>query len=899
MYDSPQRVYIISMSNVVREIVISVGLGFKPTMVLSSNTTIQTEHNATRFVVSFPSSYASYQKLIDISYTDMNGKPQTECYHLTEKVPGTYYFDIARRFLYCDKIKIQFRALNLNTTQEVVDPAILQFNVKNALKKDALQKIEETPEGTYTNLIQNMIKGVYNGTATLEDMMERSMEQPLGIYLSPYQADAFLTEDADGFIHGVVSSQYQASAFANKPVTPKYRLAANISAFVDEGSPDTALQGDAPGYIGSYYLNGNPPLLDRAHLMHFDVDSIPYKSKIKRAYLAFGYEYESDSQIYQSPTQSSYLPPSNDMVFDVRDVNSVKPQTLIVPVVQSVGFDATCPDDIYANPDSIYIAMKEGWEEKAIIQFDLPQHIASATVKLSLNYICGEKVGLIGIYRVTEPWDAATTSWNTRPASDSEPLVTFELPLTNTFARMDIDITPVVESIMSGQENHGWLFRLVDESFSHVDRWSHIYNFNSKTETDRSNLIMTGELPFEWESGSTTWNVVKDLILEPVSEGVLHVGMGRVKCDITDVVKGWLERPWTNNGLAVFARRDESTDQYLATIFGDNNNLVIEYDEPVLGTSEWPMERAPNTDIINSIVIDSNGDKHFLYRDKIYAILKDSDSWFIEPNNLLVVGDAKMVAPTDGKVYIIQHYRDCLEVHSRRSPRDWTLEYEAELSRWNTELPGYMGGSAISVGNDIYCVLFDINYTMKLLSRVSGEWNIETLETPGCTCHDGVYPAVRLREFGGTLYIAFPIKYPMLDVGIIAYDNGRQDFSRAYISVWDSGVFWDFDIAAILPDDVLIDGNKTYMSYKFMTNPNVSYIDDLRHVAVFDGNKWNLHSTLGVVHDLKSMQNDTVETIQRSLIVKDKLGKIWIYFAKQFQNGYSEAQFDIRRRRLD
>lgn len=917
----PQRVYIITMSEIVREINISVGLGFKPTMVLKSNTTIQTEHNATRFVVTFPRNYDSYQKMIDISYTDMNGKPQTECYHLT-KENDSYHFDIARRFLYCDKIKIQFRALNLNTTQEVVDPAILQFNVKNALKKDELQKIDEKPEGTYTNLIQNMIKEVYDGKSTLEDIVEKSIEHPLGVFLQPFQPDAFLTADQDGFVHGIVQSEEYTKAFTNKPKPSTHRLNVNKAAFIDEGAPDTVSN---TGNIGNYLPNGNPPLLDRACLLHFDVNNIPHKDRIKRAYLTISYQYVDQAQIYQRPDQSSWKYPNSDMICDVRDIKPFRDQTITAPVIQTAIVYKHFPDSVGETTSGLYVALQNDdmhRVERSIVQFDLPSHVGAATANLSLKYYCKESVGAIGIYRVTEPWSAGTTTWNTHPSVDSEPLVTFELTPGEAPIRADINISPIIDSIASGQENYGWLFRFVDESSLYENWRVQIFNFDSALESDRSNLTMSGELPFEWESENVTWNMVRSMIAESVSDITVHPGVGMTKADITSTVKQWLGHPNTNNGIAVFAKRDVSSDQYRATIlYKDamrlkNSNLVIEYDGPVLGESEWSTELAflditndTYDDTVNSMTIDSNGTRHFLIKDgNYYVFSEDGDSWTIEPTDNESIYDAKLVTTADGKKYKILHDQyDGLKVYSRSSYKNWTLEYETELYKWDKHVPYYMGGSALSVGNDIYCVLLDYSYTMKLLSRVSGEWKLETLYTPGCKYNDNIdYPVVNLREFNGTLYILFPvicyshIEAPnIMDIGIIAHTNEGQSFSRVFVSDWNNVAYSGEYYAIVIPDDILIDGNKKYLSYRISNDTNLNAANDSRHVAVFDGEKWKVHSTLGVMWGLRFMRNESTETTQRSFIVKDGLGKIWVYFAKQFMNGYNDVQCELYRRRLN
>lgn len=125
------------MAQIFRDIDIDVGLGLTPTVVLSQNVLVQNEDDGARFTIVFPSDYADYDKYIDIKCTSISGSEVALSYLLEYDLDmEKYVFPIPRIMTTTKKLYVQFRAVYPSDEQTVVDPQIIIFPLKAAIKTD-------------------------------------------------------------------------------------------------------------------------------------------------------------------------------------------------------------------------------------------------------------------------------------------------------------------------------------------------------------------------------------------------------------------------------------------------------------------------------------------------------------------------------------------------------------------------------------------------------------------------------------------------------------------------------------------------------------------------------------------------------------------------------------------
>ncbi len=112
---------------------------------------------------------------------------------------------------------------------------------------------------------------------------------------------------------------------------------------------------------------------------------------------------------------------------------------------------------------------------RALIDFDLseiPENAVITSAKLNLYFLCLEPnfMGHTGqnsatLSLVTEPWDEATVTWNTQPATTPENQVYLPQSAAPYMDYTDIDITGLIQSLLtSPEEYHGIMMRLQNEN---------------------------------------------------------------------------------------------------------------------------------------------------------------------------------------------------------------------------------------------------------------------------------------------------------------------------------------------------------------------------------------------------------------------------------------------------
>jgi hypothetical protein len=160
------------MAKIYRDINIRVGLARYQTAFIGQVIEVQTENDASRLSITFPTAveddvtyeiYSDYAKLMDILYTSVDGVDTIETHGL-EFGPSTgqYYFIVPRYITHGEILYLQFRAVYNGYTppdenaQEVVDPVILTLRFRESLKKTDFDVIDEIPDA-YTSVLQAMI----------------------------------------------------------------------------------------------------------------------------------------------------------------------------------------------------------------------------------------------------------------------------------------------------------------------------------------------------------------------------------------------------------------------------------------------------------------------------------------------------------------------------------------------------------------------------------------------------------------------------------------------------------------------------------------------------------------------------------------------------------------------
>lgn len=145
------------MALVYRDINIQVNFGSGPTMILGQATNVMTENDVARLLITFPTQYSDYLKIMDVAYTNVNGEYLVQSFELSyDDILEKHYFIVDRTFTYNKKIILQFRA-RYSDGQEVVDPYKLSVSFKDAIKKDNLEEIDADPSPTQTVILQSMV----------------------------------------------------------------------------------------------------------------------------------------------------------------------------------------------------------------------------------------------------------------------------------------------------------------------------------------------------------------------------------------------------------------------------------------------------------------------------------------------------------------------------------------------------------------------------------------------------------------------------------------------------------------------------------------------------------------------------------------------------------------------
>jgi len=160
------------MAKIYRDINVRVGLARYQTAFIGQVIEVQTENDAARLVITFPTTvednviyeiYSDYAKLMDILYTSSTGVDTIETHGLEfGSVTGQYYFIVPRYITHGETLYLQFRAVYNGYTlpdteaQEIVDPVILMLRFRESLKKTDFDVIDEIPD-SYTSVLQAMI----------------------------------------------------------------------------------------------------------------------------------------------------------------------------------------------------------------------------------------------------------------------------------------------------------------------------------------------------------------------------------------------------------------------------------------------------------------------------------------------------------------------------------------------------------------------------------------------------------------------------------------------------------------------------------------------------------------------------------------------------------------------
>jgi len=108
---------------------------------------------------------------------------------------------------------------------------------------------------------------------------------------------------------------------------------------------------------------------------------------------------------------------------------------------------------------------KEGWAWQDLVEFDLSvippdTVISSATLRFYYyDWWDNDPAGrALRCYRLLEPWNEATVTWNTRPAHAGS--ITSQATVPSGFGWMTWDVTADVQAYVDGTVlNHGWKIR--------------------------------------------------------------------------------------------------------------------------------------------------------------------------------------------------------------------------------------------------------------------------------------------------------------------------------------------------------------------------------------------------------------------------------------------------------
>ena len=141
-----------------KDLEIITGFGISSTHFKNSYTETQTDNEATRLVIHFPTVYSNYYvKLLDVIYTGSDLLSHLDTYALgTELVDGEehYTFKLPRYMTYGPYILMQFRVQftgdAIENVQEVVDPTVLTLRFKPSLKRTGFSDLDTIPDSIYS-----------------------------------------------------------------------------------------------------------------------------------------------------------------------------------------------------------------------------------------------------------------------------------------------------------------------------------------------------------------------------------------------------------------------------------------------------------------------------------------------------------------------------------------------------------------------------------------------------------------------------------------------------------------------------------------------------------------------------------------------------------------------------
>jgi hypothetical protein len=145
------------MSQVYREVGISVGMGEYPTNFTTAVIDVMTENDIAKLLVEFPPRYASYRKIVDIGYITSSQVYRVETYEMSYSDElEKYFFFIGRKFTYGERVYLQFRCLYENG-QESVDAAILRLKFRPALRIDDFISYENNDLEEQSEILEKLV----------------------------------------------------------------------------------------------------------------------------------------------------------------------------------------------------------------------------------------------------------------------------------------------------------------------------------------------------------------------------------------------------------------------------------------------------------------------------------------------------------------------------------------------------------------------------------------------------------------------------------------------------------------------------------------------------------------------------------------------------------------------
>ena len=426
------------MTKVYRDVGISVGMGEYPTNFISAVIDVMTENDIARLLVDFPPRYdtgTEYRKILDIGYTTSSQVYTVESYELTYSDElESYFFLLGRKFTYGERAYIQFRCSFYDGSQQSVDPAILKFKFRPALRIEDFLSYENNDLATQSEILEKLViqhanvnaSTIHTGHVMIDnDTIQIDENGTISVAIGTVGYEEYITSltgeqsllinkavvDTDGFIHAIVaygtgpdsvSSLLAYYYLTNKKssTTIKKKIFPTKYSGIWEDDPTYNAYTDR-NYIMRYVSGGN--VYQEGALLQFDLSSIPDDAEIIKTDLAI--------QIFDIGLNSS----SNlDLVVpQIGEVHLVGVETLSAAIFQTL----TISSEV-SLPDNYPLEISQGG---AIIL----------------------------------PWEQTTAYWANAPYYNSPPIATFTEVANGE--SVEIDITTEVLSMMRGEiNNNGW-----------------------------------------------------------------------------------------------------------------------------------------------------------------------------------------------------------------------------------------------------------------------------------------------------------------------------------------------------------------------------------------------------------------------------------------------------------